>query len=209
MKRIVWDWNGTLFDDLDLCFGCINRLLKSQDLKPLKDLDAYRHVFGFPIVDYYKRVGFDFNQTSFEVLAHQYMEDYQEKSLMCSLFDDVLQTLDTNPYPQVILSASKKDFLLQQTSLFHLEDYVDDILGITDIYGHSKVELAKTFRNQYPLDDIWFVGDSKHDYEVAKSIGAHCVLVATGHQAKDVLEQIGVPVVDHLAESLEYIDERD
>ena len=35
LKKIVWDWNGTLLDDVDLCFSCINRLLVNHDLKPL------------------------------------------------------------------------------------------------------------------------------------------------------------------------------
>ena len=79
LVKILWDWNGTLLNDVDLCFSCINRLLVSHDLKPLDTLSQYREVFTFPIEDYYKRVGFDFDKISFSMLAHEYMEDYQEK----------------------------------------------------------------------------------------------------------------------------------
>ena len=54
MKRIVWDWNGTLLNDVNLCFECINRLLVSKNLDPLIDLAAYRDIFEFPIQNYYK-----------------------------------------------------------------------------------------------------------------------------------------------------------
>ena len=56
MKRIVWDWNGTLLNDVNLCFECINRLLVSKNLDPLIDLAAYRDIFEFPIQNYYQKV---------------------------------------------------------------------------------------------------------------------------------------------------------
>lgn len=93
LKKIVWDWNGTLLDDVDLCFSCINRLLVNHDLKPLDTLDQYREVFTFPIEDYYRTVGFDFDQIPFSILAHEYMEDYQEKSYACNLHADVLSVV--------------------------------------------------------------------------------------------------------------------
>ncbi len=67
LVKIVWDWNGTLLNDVDLCFSCINRLLVSHDLKPLDTLSQYREVFTFPIEDYYKRVGFDFDKIPFSI----------------------------------------------------------------------------------------------------------------------------------------------
>ena len=44
MKKIVWDWNGTLFDDIDLCLECINTLLVHHGLSCLPDKEAYRKV---------------------------------------------------------------------------------------------------------------------------------------------------------------------
>lgn len=65
LVKIVWDWNGTLLDDVDLCFSCINRLLVNHELQPLSTLNQYREVFTFPIEDYYKRVGFNFDKIPF------------------------------------------------------------------------------------------------------------------------------------------------
>ena len=48
-------------------------------------------------------------------------------------------------------------------------------------------------------------GDSLHDYEVASQAGGKCLLVTTGHQSKDRLQQAGVPVLDSLKECLEVI----
>ena len=182
LVKIVWDWNGTLLNDVDLCFSCINRLLVSHDLKPLDTLSQYREVFTFPIEDYYKRVGFDFDKIPFSMLAHEYMEDYQEKSYACDLHSDVLDVVNKAKnlgFSQTVLSASKMDYLLKQMETLHVDD------------------------------EIYFVGDSVHDYEVAKSIDAKCILVTTGHQNRATLESVNVPVMDSLMESLDFIYERD
>ena len=81
LVKIVMGLEWNLLNDVDLCFSCINRLLVSHDLKPLDTLSQYREVFTFPIEDYYKRVGFDLTNT-FSMLAHEYMEDYQEKAML-------------------------------------------------------------------------------------------------------------------------------
>lgn len=211
MIRIVWDWNGTLLDDVDLCFDCLNDLLKDHGLAPLKDIQAYRQVFGFPIQDYYQKVGFDFHKTPYDVLANEYMDNYQERSYACSLFKDVRETLHAVKelgISQSILSASKKDYLLKQIALYDIDYFLDSIWGIDDIYAHSKEAIAKHFYQTCdPKDEIWFVGDSIHDYEVANSIDAKCILVTTGHQSRCRLEQTGVPVVDTMKESLRVIYE--
>ena len=212
MKRIIWDWNGTLLDDVDLSFQCINRLLVNNDLKPLSSLEAYRNVFDFPIQSYYEKVGFDFSKKSYATLAQSYMADYQEKSYSCHLTDMAVSTLALARelgYSQTILSASKKEYLDAQVQQYSIEEYVDGVLGIQDIYANSKQKLAQSFvEGCNQKDEIWFVGDSIHDYEVAHSVGAHCILVTSGHQSRDRLLKCGVPVFDNTKECLEYIHER-
>lgn len=212
MKRIIWDWNGTLLDDVDLSYSCINRLLEKNKLKPLESLESYRNVFGFPIESYYRKVGFDFSKTSFDQLAHQYMEDYQGKSYSCNLTVSAKETLKKAydlGYDQTILSASRLDYLEKQVSKFDIQEYIKRVLGIQDIYAHSKISLAKQFVSKCNQEDeIWFIGDSIHDYEVAESVNAHCILVTSGHQSKQRLESCGVPVFENIKECLEYINER-
>ena len=102
------------------------------------------------------------------------------------------------------------DYLLRQMQNLNVDTLFDSIYGINDIYAKSKVELAHAFKQTCNLDDeIYFVGDSVHDYEVAKSIDAKCILVTTGHQNRKTLESVNVPVMDSLMESLDFIYERD
>ena len=75
-ELILWDWNGTLLDDVDLCVDALNRLLAGFGYPQRYDHERYRAIFGFPIEEYYVRAGFDFTKHSFAELAEKYMEDY-------------------------------------------------------------------------------------------------------------------------------------
>lgn len=199
ITTVVWDWNGTLLDDVELCMESINRLLREHRL-PQLDHERYQRVFQFPIIEYYRKAGFDFEQESFESLAHRYMSYYQPRSLSCSLYEhaqDALAHLRDKGLHQVLLSASRLDYLHDQLSRYPIASYFEGVLGIGDVYAKSKESLARRFISRSGLDprQVVFAGDSVHDYEVASAAGCRCVLIANGHEHKDKLKQCGCPVV--------------
>ena len=59
-KHIVWDWNGTLLDDLWLCIESINFVLESRGMSQV-DKESYKSIFTFPVIKYYEHLGFDFS----------------------------------------------------------------------------------------------------------------------------------------------------
>ena len=108
-ELILWDWNGTLLDDVELCVDALNRLLEKHAYPQRYDRDQYRAIFGFPIEEYYVRAGFDFSRHSFAMLAEEYMDDYIPASAACPLAEGAIEALDAfraAGLRQVILSAS-------------------------------------------------------------------------------------------------------
>ena len=63
IKHVVWDWNGTLLDDIDVSMEALNTILKKAQLPLVLDKGEYRKYFQFPVIEYYKKVGFDFEKT--------------------------------------------------------------------------------------------------------------------------------------------------
>ena len=59
-KHIIWDWNGTLLNDRWVCVNGINNCLKKRGLSSISE-ETYKSIFTFPVKDYYKKLGFDFN----------------------------------------------------------------------------------------------------------------------------------------------------
>ena len=208
-SHIIWDWNGTLLNDVDWCIGRMNLMLERRNMTPLADISEYHKVFCFPIIDYYKNVGFDFAVESFEMLAKEYIDLYHSKTDICvSLYDDaeyVLKTLHARKISQIILSASDQNNLLMQLSPFSVTQYFDEILGISDIYAGSKVEIGLSYLQRNNITSGVLIGDTIHDYEVAQAMGIDCILVAQGHQSKKQLMSCGVPVLDNLREALDFL----
>ena len=209
-ELILWDWNGTLLDDVELCVDALNRLLAEYGYPQRYNREQYRAVFGFPIEDYYTRAGFDFTKHSFAELAEKYMEDYVPASAACLLMDgaiDALEAFRAAGLRQVILSASKLDTLQQQAEDRGVTQYFERLLGLGDIYAKSKVEIGLAYLKENGFDPARavMIGDSVHDFEVAQALGVRCVLQSGGHQPPERLRETGAPVVAGLREAAELI----
>ena len=78
-KYIIWDWNGTLLDDVKINIEIINILLSERGLPLIDSTDKYRNLFSFPIQSFYKELGFTFKDEPFETVARQYAFMYDER----------------------------------------------------------------------------------------------------------------------------------
>ena len=209
-ELILWDWNGTLLDDVELCVDALNRLLAEFGYPQRYDRDQYRAIFGFPIEEYYARAGFDFARHSFADLAEKYMDYYIPASAACPLTDgalDALEAFRAAGLRQVILSASPITTLHRQVEERGVTQYFDKLLGLGDIYAKSKIELGLAYLKEEGFDAsrTVMIGDSVHDFEVAQALGVGCVLESAGHQSAEKLRETGAPVVKGLREAAELI----
>ena len=214
IQLVLWDWNGTLLDDVALCVDALNRLLARHGYARQYDLDSYRKIFGFPIRDYYIRAGFDFTRHSFDELAKSYMDDYIPASAACPLMPGARETLarlQAAGLRQVILSASPITTLQRQAEQRGVLPYFDRLLGLGDIYAKSKVELGLRYlaEEQFDPDTAVMVGDSVHDFEVSRALGVRCLLYAGGHQDAEALAATGAPVVNSLSAAADWILQAD
>jgi phosphoglycolate phosphatase len=211
MRYVVWDWNGTLLDDLTCAVQVTNQLLDEFGLTRLDSVDAYQSVFRFPVRDYYADLGFDTAPGgSFEAASRRFLELYLAAARSCSLHEGATQTmaaLHSDGVGQVLISASEQTNLTAQVTPFGLDDWLEAAIGLGDIYAVSKKMLAQRWLDERGLDpaEVLFVGDSEHDYEIAAGLGAHCALFSGGHQSRRHLESFPVPVIDDLREVAELV----
>lgn len=209
-ELVLWDWNGTLLDDVDLCVDALNRLLAGHGYPQRYGRAAYREIFGFPVQDYYARAGFDFTRHRFADLAVDFMDDYTPASAACPLMEGALQALgalQAAGVRQVILSASPLPILEQQVAQRGIRPYFDRLLGLGDIYAQSKVALGMDYLRENSFDPAHavMVGDTVHDHEVARALGMRCVLQSAGHQPPARLRATGAPVVEGPLQAARYL----
>jgi len=209
-KHVIWDWNGTLLNDVWLCVKEINKVLIKYG-KSILSLEKYRELFDFPVKDYYHRIGFDFSKESFEVVGTEFINGYNTHHLECKLRDDAFNTVKNlydSGITQSILSARKQKQLEEEVRYHNLHSFINDIVGLTHHYATSKIDTGKKLVKKLKIasPEILLVGDTTHDYDVAKAIGTSCILISNGHQTIKKLKTCGVPVINSLRDIIEHVD---
>jgi phosphoglycolate phosphatase len=205
-KHIIWDWNGTIFNDVALGVDIINKLLKERGLDFLT-IENYKEIFTIPVKNYYENIGFDFSKESFEAVGKYWMDEYERRKFECNLYEGVVALMDKIQkfgIGQSILSAYSQHTLDEMVDHYDLRKYFTHIVGLDNIYAASKLHIGKDLMKRLGngKGETLVIGDTIHDYEVAMEIGAECVLVANGHQSKQKLLTVTKNVVDSINELL-------
>jgi phosphoglycolate phosphatase len=199
---IIWDWNGTLLNDLGLCVSSINVLLEKRKLPKLNQ-EKYKDIFSFPVKDYYQAVGFDFSKEKFEVPAMEFIELYESQVKNCSLQSgalDVLSFFRDKGKRQFVLSAMHQDMLEKTLKINGIFQIFEGVAGLGDHFAVSKVERGQHLVSQFNIEkeNALIIGDTVHDFEVARELGIRCILVADGHHSEERLQKTGAMVIDEL-----------
>ncbi len=198
-KNIIWDWNGTLLNDVDYVLEIINPLLQQHGLKT-QTVASYRQIFGFPVRDYYVKMGFDLEANCFKKLSDVFHENYYARVSKCEIYpsskaylDHFLQTGRT----QSVLSASDQEALHHVLKHYNLDSYFKYIFGIADRLAASKVQRGRELIEQsgFNHSDTILIGDTDHDLEVGRELGIDVILVSHGHQSEERLKAIHPYVV--------------
>lgn len=211
LKHIIWDWNGTLLDDIDLALGTMITIMEEHDIEPITK-EIYLEKFGFPVREYYEKIGFDLQNTSHSQVSNQFVTAYRHNWKDCGLHQSVKETLDgiqALGLTQSILSAAEQKSLYEILDRFELRDYLTHAIGLDNHEAGGKVQRGLDWITTERMDTnhMLLIGDTLHDKEVADALGCKSVLVAHGHQSKERLMKAGVPVLDNLNEVLAYIKE--
>lgn len=200
--HIIWDWNGTILNDLELCVDVGNNLFKKKNI-PQISVDHYKSIFTIPVKDYYIAAGFDFSKESFEIVGKEWMDEYESRKYECSTHNyliDLMKKFKEIGIQQSVVSAYRQDRLIDMINKFGLSGYLENIKGLDNIYAagkhHLVKDLIKILGNGH--GETLMIGDTVHDFEVAQDVGADCILVACGHQTKDKLKETGAKVYDSL-----------
>lgn len=209
IQHVIWDWNGTILDDVDACVDAANRMLSPRRLPPLTRR-RYLEIFGFPVRSYYDELGFDFSVEAWDALAREFHDNYEVTSRDARLREDVthvLRELQARGISQSILSASEISILRNMLVQRGLDGLFDEIWGLSDLYAGSKIDLGKALlaRLDTPPRHILMVGDTVHDFEVATELGCACVLVSGGHQSDARLAGCNCPLVRTQIELLRHL----
>ena len=178
---VIWDFNGTIADDIDLGIGAVNKMLAERGLPILSTREEYRAKLRFPIKDYYADLGFDFSKEPYEKLAHEWIALYKGcNDLLVLTKPEAIRSISESGLEQIILSASELSMMENTLRRLGLYDCFDRIIGQDNIYASGKLGAARALSGELSGNYV-MIGDTVHDFEAAHELGADCILYSGGH----------------------------
>ena len=208
--HVFWDFNGTVFDDAEAGFQTINILLSRYHLPTFQNIDCYRNAFSFPIIEFYQKMGFDFEKWDYNQIAKEWLELYTYHTQSSGYFACVpscVQSLKVLGAKQIIFSAGEIKTLKIQLNVLGISNLFDDILGNSNPRGDGKTALGLQYMQKHSPQRAVLIGDTNHDFEVAKAMGIDVVLVSKGHQSEKILQETGAPVFCDLPSAVHCLKE--
>ena len=205
VKHLVWDWNGTLLNDLSLVVAATNTALGSAGGAPVTE-EEHRRDFRRPIIDYYgSLLGRAVTPEEFAVLDGIFHDEYRLGLRTCGLAADALTALAGWTGTQSLLSMWFHNDLVPTVEGFGLTAHFRRIDGLKAALGGGfKAEHLTTHLAELGLDgpDAVLIGDSVDDADAAAAVGARCILYSGGFTAVERLREVGVPVAASLTQAV-------
>ena len=209
VKTIIFDFNGTLLDDVEINCEIFNLLARDYHANNIT-MEEYREVFDFPVIDAYRKWGFDVDNGKFEDIATSFHNYYNSMVYdRCEIFENARALLKElkGKYDLVCLSASKEETLIAQLKHYQIYDYFDEVLGMSDKYAHGKDTLAKKWMEESGKikEETLYIGDTCHDQLVAKTLGVKMLSITWGHNSKNKLSTKDAIIIEDIMDVKKYL----
>lgn len=209
--HIVWDWNGTLLDDLDLVVSSVSASVGRLGRGPITATD-YRDHYTRPVRKFYDSLfGRPVGDMEWADLNKTFHDSYYAAVDTTALTFDARPTLEgvvARGWGQSLLSMSTHSYLLSTVRAHGIDHFFTRITGLTEANGDLKApHLAKHLDDQgIDSGSTVVIGDTPDDHHAAVAVGARSILYDGGSHHLRVLDAAGVPVAATLGEALTILD---
>jgi len=198
IRNIIFDWSGTLVDDLPAVLKASNFVL-AQSGKPEMSLDEFRAEFALPFTKFYDRHTPDVPMPQLESWFHASFKQAQDSVRELPHARAFLEFCRAKKLRTFLLSTVHGDYFAAQCRVTGFDAFLDK--PYTDVWDKRKKIHEILAENHLKPDETLFIGDMEHDIETAKHGGVHSCAVLTGY---NTLEQLRAAkpdlIVEHLSE---------
>jgi phosphoglycolate phosphatase-like HAD superfamily hydrolase/8-oxo-dGTP pyrophosphatase MutT (NUDIX family) len=186
-RNLIFDWSGTLVDDLGPVIEATNAVLEKYDLPPL-DREGFRRRFRLPYREFYT-----------EILPYVPLEELEAH--FRPAFDAAVAPVTVLPHAREKLewcaALGIRTFVLTSMDAVAFERQLEDF-GFRELFEATyagvldKREVIHRILETHGLDptETAFVGDMTHDVETARHGGISSIAVLTGYNHPEILARV-------------------
>lgn len=169
-KLGIFDWNGTLLDDLNLVYGSVTAIFKYYNLKP-PELATYREKITAQFMNFYYGEGIPKTATGDDLnkIRKEYFEKHKDEVMLNKNALATLKKLKTMSMKTAIVSGEMAGYLqkrLKQFEISHLFDKVCD-----GAYDKEKALTQTLYYFRVKPEESFYVDDTEDGIKAAKKVG--------------------------------------
>ncbi|MEP3479697.1 MAG: HAD-IA family hydrolase [Fuerstiella sp.] len=188
-RLLIWDFDGTLVDSLEIALEVYRKLQASFDLPPIDDPEAVRDLsltqflsqFEIPV----RRVPFLFTA---------FLREFRSRLDSVTLHDgirDVLQGLHAEGVRHAVISSNSKANIQQCLKSHQLDGLFDFVIGTSRVHGKQR-RITKALKSvRQSAKNVLYVGDEVRDVEACREIPLDVVAVEWGLNTAKALRESG------------------
>ncbi|MDB6016845.1 MAG: hydrolase [Pedosphaera sp.] len=204
IRNIIFDWSGTLVDDLPAVWKATNHVLSQAQREELT-LEQFRAEFCLPFTKFYDRYVPHIPLPQLEVWFHGHFKLAQDSVVELPHARDFLQFCRQQGLRTFLLSTVHQDHFAVQARVTGFGEFLErPYVGVVDKTAKIHAILEE---NKLQAEETLFIGDMQHDIDTAKHGGVHSCAVLTGYNG---LQQLRASepdlIVEHLGELREILE---
>lgn len=198
IKNIIFDWCGTLMDDLPAVWRATCKVFEKANV-PALSLEAFRDEFELPFTGFYDRYVPHVPIEQLERWFHEAFSAEQHTVRPMTHSKSFLSFCRERDIRSFVLSAIHPQHFQVHTELSGFGDYFEQ--SYTGVWDKRKKIHEIIKEHELKPEETLYIGDMEHDIETAHHGGVAACAVLTGFKGLKAL-QASRPelIVEHLGE---------
>ncbi|MBM3845033.1 MAG: NUDIX domain-containing protein [Verrucomicrobia bacterium] len=186
IRNIIFDWSGTLVDDLPAVWISTNHVLEMTGV-PLLTLDEFRAEFQLPFQKFYQRHTPQADMVQLESWFHSKFRECQHEVKPLAHARAFLEFCRDQSLRTFVLSTIHPSHYATQCGLTGFGEFIERAY----LEAWDKTQWIHRVLDENSLDaaETLFIGDMTHDVETARHGGVHSCAVLTGYNRREQLEK--------------------
>ncbi|MES2983418.1 MAG: HAD hydrolase-like protein [Verrucomicrobiota bacterium] len=186
-KNLIFDWSGTLVDDMGPVIEATNVVLEKYGIAPY-DREGFRRSFRLPYHEFYEEL---LPGVALAELEAHFRPAFDGATSLVTVLPHAREKLEwakQRGMRMFVLTSMDPTAFARQLSEFGMQDFFEETYaGVLD-----KRELIAQILETHALhkDETAFIGDMTHDIETARHGGISSIAVLTGYHHAEVLAAV-------------------
>jgi len=186
-KHLIFDFDGTIVDSLDLLVKIYNQICHNYSCLPvdIKDKEELRKLKSQEVLKRYK-----INFFKIPFLLLKVRANFKSRISEVKIFDgisNVLRELKSNDFDLYILTSNSKEnvtFFLKSNNLL---DVFTSVYSSSNVFGKDKSIKRFLKSENIKKEECIYIGDETRDIEAMKRINMPIISVSWGFNSREAL----------------------